>query len=80
MARHVHDDGNIATLSGQAGTGAAGQDRDAMFVARTDDFKNVFRVLRQYNADRDLPVVRRISRVERASTGTKVHFTSDARS
>ncbi len=46
VLREIEDDGGVATLSGEGGSSAAGQDRGMMFAAKSDGCDNVFSVAR----------------------------------
>jgi hypothetical protein len=49
-----------------------------MVTAGSNDFEHVVGRPRQHDADRNLPVVGRVGRVERAGAGTEVDVSGDA--
>ena len=57
---HVEHHGSVGALAAEAGTAATGQDRHAEPVTHRDRGDDVVDVARHDNADRHLPVVRRV--------------------
>ena len=70
----VQDDGDIATLSGKAGSRAARQHGRAKLSARRHGRDYVFSVARHHQADGNLAIVRAIGGVERAAATIEAHL------
>ena len=77
VLREVDDDRDVAALAGEARAGAARQDRRADVAARPDGGCHVVFVERNHDADGNLPIVRRVGRVERARAVVEAHFAAD---
>src|SRR6266540_447306 len=60
----IDDDGRVAAPPGEAGTGSPGKDGDAPLPAPFDSSHHILRVLGDHHADRQLPVVGRVSRID----------------
>jgi len=74
ILRHVDDDGLVAALAGEAGAAAARQHRRAMPPAHLNGCDYIVRVTRDDHADRDLPIIGAVRRIQRAAAGIETHF------
>ena len=75
--RHVHDDGDVAALTGEARTAAAGQNRRTMLSADLHGRHHIIDVARNDDADRHLPVVGSVGRVECPAATVEAHFATN---
>ena len=71
---HVHDHGRIARGAGEIRGAAARHDRSAERAADRHGLDDVVGVTRQHDADRNLPVVGCVGRVQRAVAVAEAHF------
>src|SRR5262249_8901641 len=62
---------NVAALAGEAGAGAARQDRRVEAAARRDRSDYIVRITRYHQANRDLTVIGGVRGVERAAAGVE---------
>ena len=74
VLREVEDHRDVAALAGEAGAGAARQNRRAESPARRDRGRDVFGIARHDEADRNLAVVRGVGRVQRAAARVEADF------
>jgi len=73
----VEDDGDVAALAGQAGAGSARQHRCAITPADSDRRDDVIGISRNDEPDRNLPIVRTVSRVQRSTPPIEADFTAN---
>jgi hypothetical protein len=73
----IEDHGKVAALSAKTRATAAREDRSPVHATKTHGRYRIFNVARNNYSNRNLPVVRSISGVERAITITEAHFPSD---
>jgi hypothetical protein len=70
----IEHDRLVAGLAGQARTGAACEHGCAVIAADRERRDDIVGVARNHDTDRQLPVVRRIGRIERAATLAEAHL------
>ena len=77
VLREVEDDGDVAALAGQARPAAARENRRTELARQGHGRDHVIGAFRNDDADRNLPVVRRIGRVERARAVVETNLSFD---
>jgi hypothetical protein len=77
ILREIQHDGDVAALSAQARAATARQHRRAMLPARGDRRDDGIDRARDDDADRDLPVVGPVGRVERPAADVEAYFAVD---
>src|SRR5689334_23305766 len=77
MSRAVDDDGLVARLPGEARAATARQHRHAVLATDRDGRHDRIDGARHDDADRRVPVVRRIGRVQRARPAVEAHLSVD---
>jgi len=77
ILREIEDYGCVAALSGEACTATSRKNRGVIVAAQSDSANDVVDCSRNYNADRNLPVIRTVRRIERAAPGIKAYFSFD---
>jgi hypothetical protein len=75
--REVEDDGEVAALSGQRGSGSAGEDGSVEFAAEGDRGDDVVFVARNHDTDGDMAVVGGICGVEGAGGAIEANLAAD---
>jgi hypothetical protein len=70
----VQHDGDIAALSGQAGSGSSRKDRSAVFPARGHRRDHVFGMTRDNQPDRNLTIVRAVRGIQGAAAAIETYF------
>jgi hypothetical protein len=78
VARHVHHDGGVRGLPGEAGTAAAESQWRVVVAADEDSLREIVGIERPDDADWELPVVGRIGSVERAVSRPELNFATHA--
>ena len=73
----VQDNGDVAALAGQAGATAAPEHGGAVPAGGRDCLDNVFLVPRDDDADRHLPVIRGVRRIQCTAPVIEAHLTAD---
>ena len=73
----VDDDRDVAALAGEARAAAARQHRHVTARARGDRRDDIVDALRHDDADRHLPVVRRVGRIQGAAAVVEAHLARD---
>ncbi len=76
VAREIEHHGNIAALSSERCASAAAKNGSAKFACGRNRRDHVVRVARQNDADRHLPIIRSIRRVERAAAAIEAHISA----
>ena len=79
VLRHIDDDGGVAALAAQARSAAARKQRRAVLAARGHRRDHGIDRSRDDDADRRLPIVRCVGRVERTAARVEAHFAVDRR-
>ena len=74
----VENYGDVAALPCEACAGAARQNWRAEFSARLHGRDHILLISRQHQTDRDLPIIRGIGGVERASAAVEADFSAHA--
>ena len=74
----IHHDGDVAALASQARAAAAAEKRGAELPSRGDGFDHILEILRNDDADRNLPVIGAIGSVQGAASGIEADFTANA--
>jgi len=69
--------GGGTSLAGQARAAAAGQDRHAVLAAGRDGGHDVVERLRDHHADRHLPVIGAVGRIQGAAAGIEPHLAAN---
>ena len=77
VLREIEHHGDVAALAGEAGAGAARQDRRVERAARRHRRDHIVRVAGDDEADRDLAVVGAVGRVERAAAAVEADLAAD---
>jgi hypothetical protein len=73
----IEDDRDVAALPGKRCAAAAAEQRRPELTAQRDSGKNIVVIARQHDADRNLPVVGAVGRVERAAALIEADFAAD---
>jgi hypothetical protein len=77
ILRKVEDDGRVAALSCERGTGATGEQRSAILAAKGDGGKYILFIARDDDTDGNLAVVRTVGGVEGAAAGVEADFSAE---
>jgi len=72
--REIHDDGGIATLSGKRCSATAGEQWGAVVAAQGNGGEHVFFVARNYDADRNLPVIGTVGGIDGAAARVEANL------
>src|ERR1051326_3884605 len=67
VPREIQNDRKVAALTRQARSTAAGENRHALFVTKTNGLDDIILVSRKDDADRELAIIGRVRRVKRAT-------------
>ncbi len=79
VLREIEDDGDVAALSGERGASAAAEERSIEFATGRNGREHIIGVGGNDDANRNLPVVGAVCRVERTSAVVETNFPANLR-
>ncbi len=74
ILRQVHDDRDVAALTGEARTAPARQDRGTVLPAHVDGRDHIVQIAGNDDADGHLPIVGSVGRIQRTAAAIESHF------